>query len=397
VELVKKTTQLIVDGSNYEYYLPQGLADRDYVDLLKRACKGSIAAKDQLALLQFIQSIPPSTLNEMQRAVINLIMMETSTPKSNFMSGLSDMLGNGPPIIEVNKYFIDFGLKGRRAKSGIEIRDTITLEAKAGKLKYQFIIPDPEGHYSLNIEPTGGKLKSKELVEITFKLIMNEPLAMCDVVTMDIEGGAKHLFVVKARSEWSNFGCALTDTKVIMAEHSIYEGHPHKVPQVLIKLYDLLVSTHAFDTEEIFRKSLDEEKLTEARTQFDHDEKLHEMTPETISSLIKVWLRELPVRLLNVQERDVIDCDRLADCEKLLQFKISPSHRDIVLWILDLMVKVVQSKDNNRMNTKKLAIVMAPNMFPASQGTVNAEYLRKQAMVFTMLVDRRQQTIEDLI
>jgi hypothetical protein len=57
------------------------------------------------------------------------------------------------------------------------------------------------------------------------------------------------------------------------------------------------------------------------------------------------------------------------------------------------MCEVLKSSDANRMSSKKLAIVMAPNLFPLNAGVTNAEYLRKSAELVTFLFDERFKTL----
>lgn len=214
-------------------------------------------------------------------------------------------------------------------------------------------------------------------------MILNE------VIVLEIEGGFRHFFTINMSSEWSNFGAALSDYQ--MVEDAVIQGHPRMVPEPLSKLRMMFMQRDGLDTEEIFRKQVDDEQIMISRVQFDQKQRLEEMTPETITNLIKVWFRELPERLFDVTVDQVLACQTLEQMQNLFKSASEPAQQ-VALWLFDLMSGVVAHKDTNRMNSKKLSIIMAPNLFP-SLGSTNAVYLRKQADIFLQLLDNHVATV----
>jgi hypothetical protein len=201
---------------------------------------------------------------------------------------------------------------------------------------------------------------------------------------MEIEGGYKHFFCINASSEWSNFGSALEELEE--GETEIFPGLKRKIPKVLILMRQLLVEKNGLEVEEIFRKQVDEEKMMLSRAQFDQKNLLGEMTAEIVSNLIKIWFRELPVRIFDVDMAEVLACDSEQKTLELFE-KIQGKQREVALWFLDFMAEVLSKKEKNRMTSKKLGIVLAPNLFRLNNGGTNAECLRKQAEIFNILVE----------
>ena len=370
------------------YTIPPGLPQHDYFDLLKRSSLGNIAHSDQDMLFKFFLAIQPSVFFDLQRAAQDALAVEKNQNKG--------FLASAVPFVEVSKYTIDFKMKGRNIKLNEEVQESIVLEAKSGRFSFSLITGDNPAEYELKVDPSSGKMKAKELMKITFSLTFKRSRKVDEVVTLDIEGGTKHYFIVSANSEWSHFGADLSDPKVEFEEHEIYPSYPHRVPSCLVTMYTLMDELGALETEEIFRKQLTEETLAAARNRFDAQEKLEELTPEALSNLIKVWFRELPRRILNIDTESIMNCDTPEKCLQLLE-KVAPEQKDIALWIFDFMCKVVDLQEKNRMTAKKLAIVMAPNIFNTSTGgATNAKYLRKTSEIFTTVVESRLKIVHTL-
>jgi hypothetical protein len=283
-------------------------------------------------------------------------------------------------------------MKGRNVKLNEEVQESVMIEAKSGKFAFNLVTSDNPPEYILKVDPSNGKMKAKELLKVTFSLTFRRPKKVDELFTLDIEGGCKHFFIVTANSEWSIFGAELNDPKVEYEDHEIFPGHSHRVPSVLPNLFQLMEEAEAFDVEEIFRKQLTEEQLVAAKAQYDGQEKMDELTPEALSNLIKVWMRELPTRILSIDTESVMNCDSTEKCLQLME-KVAPERKEIALWIFDLMCKVVQHQEKNRMTSKKLGLVMAPNLFNNTTGATNANYLRKTSEIFTNVVESRLQLV----
>ncbi|KAI3630065.1 hypothetical protein MIR68_011500 [Amoeboaphelidium protococcarum] len=379
------------------YQLPSGLPDKDYVDLLRRALKNIIAPKDLDQMNKFLVALPPSKCLGFQKAVQDSLSERSasSSPtkgRSSFAS-FTDSLKSLPADVQLNKCNLDFGLKGRALKLGEQCTDTITVSLVQGKqCKLAVKMPDTHPAVSLKVDQQLVKLKSKEKVEFNFTIAVKRPIIVSEVIQLDVEGGNKWFITVNITSEWSNFGASLSDSKMEKVEHGIFSDRKYTVPKALVKLRNLLKDCNGFTTEEIFRKQIDEEKMMVARSHFDQHSALNDLTAESVSNLIKIFVRELPERPIDLAVEQVLTGNTTQLRDQLMQDK-AKADKQVLLWIIDLMCEVLKSSDANRMSSKKLAIVMAPNLFPLNAGVTNAEYLRKSAELVTFLFDERFKTL----
>jgi hypothetical protein len=202
---------------------------------------------------------------------------------------------------------------------------------------------------------------------------------------------------VSVSSEPSEFGLPINESELM---DDIIMGRKHcGVPKTLYQLRQMFLQRNGLNVEEIFRRQIDEENLVLLRRQFDQRQSLDQLTAEQLSMLIKLWFRELPDRLFDdaaVGESKpinqlILECDSE---EKALQIYNNPelcrpACRQVLDWILDLLHEVVQNRDQNRMTSKKIAIVMAPNLLPSQPEQLNAELMRKKADFINYLLSTR--------
>ena len=93
-----------------------------------------------------------------------------------------------------------------------------------------------------------------------------------------------------------------------------------------------------------------------------------------LATIIKVWFRMMPVKLLSVvSPAEITSCSTGAQCMQVLQ-RFPAAHKGVVLWLLDLMADVADQQESNKMNERALAIVMAPNLYdaPATDNPLDA-------------------------
>ncbi len=82
-----------------------------------------------------------------------------------------------------------------------------------------------------------------------------------------------------------------------------------------------------------------------------------------IANLIKVWFRELPVKILDsITPEALMGSADMDGCLSLFHGMPQPE-QGILLWLLDLLCKVVLKEETNKMGVKNLAIVFGPNLF----------------------------------
>ncbi|KAL8115567.1 hypothetical protein AgCh_022173 [Apium graveolens] len=83
---------------------------------------------------------------------------------------------------------------------------------------------------------------------------------------------------------------------------------------------------------------------------------------EHVSSTDQAWFRELPAGLLDtLSPEQVMRCQTEEDCSALLNL-LPPTEAALLNWAINLMADVVQQEHLNKMNTRNIAMVFAPNM-----------------------------------
>lgn len=87
-----------------------------------------------------------------------------------------------------------------------------------------------------------------------------------------------------------------------------------------------------------------------------------EMDVHCLAGLIKAWFRELPSGVLDgLCPQQVLECK--ADEEYIdLVNQLNPTESALLNWAVDLMADVVEHENLNKMNSRNIAMVFAPNM-----------------------------------
>ena len=141
-------------------------------------------------------------------------------------------------------------------------------------------------------------------------------------------------------------------------------GYSARIPTVLIQLRAYLIQMGGLAVEGIFRLACDGEEavlVKKALNEGRFDGRCKDV--HVIASLIKVWYRELPVRLLDgVDSRQVEAVEASEGVERVLKL-MQEVQQALLCWLLDVCVEVVRQKDVNLMGSKSLGIVWSPNLF----------------------------------
>ena len=92
----------------------------------------------------------------------------------------------------------------------------------------------------------------------------------------------------------------------------------------------------------------------------------------------------MPQVLDSIHPEKMIALNDEESCLAIMKSIASP-HRDVFLWMLDLMCLVVAEKSVNKMNAQNCAIVMGPNLFSTSvDGNPMQALMLSQKAVFFM-------------
>ena len=143
-----------------------------------------------------------------------------------------------------------------------------------------------------------------------------------------------------------------------------------KIPVVLHMLKSALVEMHGLREEGIFRITPDPNTIVQVTDELNSCPSAipsaAASNPHILASLIKLWFRGMPDKLLSaVPIQDIFACKTDSDCIRLLR-KFPAGKRDLLLWVLDLMSDVTRFSAENRMTNDAIAIVLCPNLVDQS-------------------------------
>jgi hypothetical protein len=115
----------------------------------------------------------------------------------------------------------------------------------------------------------------------------------------------------------------------------------------------------------IFRLAPDRDVCDWTKKQMNRGEYDGEAPVNVLANLIKVFYRELNPNLLNIVDEDLLTVASTMDPDTVGLFiqEFPEPNKSALLWLLDLMAKIVLHESENRMGVKNMAIVMSPNLF----------------------------------
>eukprot|EP00516_Mucochytrium_quahogii_P009810 CAMPEP_0203775296 /NCGR_PEP_ID=MMETSP0099_2-20121227/5976_1 /ASSEMBLY_ACC=CAM_ASM_000209 /TAXON_ID=96639 /ORGANISM=" , Strain NY0313808BC1" /LENGTH=434 /DNA_ID=CAMNT_0050673905 /DNA_START=707 /DNA_END=2011 /DNA_ORIENTATION=+ len=185
-----------------------------------------------------------------------------------------------------------------------------------------------------------------------------------------------------------NFGATLTSQPRIHLG-----GYSERIPTILVLLGRDLRRRNGFGTEGLFRISPSRTEQSKIRALLCESSSEGNTTsaiencvdPHVLAALIKEWCRMLDGSILGCLERgdlELLSEDRFeveppspVAAQKyrdlLYGDKFIPeANRAVLLWILDLMTKVVAEKDKNRMGIRAVATCFAPSLYVVDEPLV---------------------------
>ena len=143
------------------------------------------------------------------------------------------------------------------------------------------------------------------------------------------------------------------------------------IPRVLIQMRHYLEEQGGLDVEGIFRIAANETEMPTVRAALNSGTFVSCNDINCISTLIKVFFRQLPRPLLaDIPTETILNVKKEADSRAAVQ-QMSTSAKDLLMWVVDLMCSVVAHGTTNKMTAQSCAIVMGPNLFAAENVSGN--------------------------
>ncbi|KAI9209571.1 uncharacterized protein BJ171DRAFT_484443 [Polychytrium aggregatum] len=381
---------------------------RDKLDLGRRYCTESLATEELDTLWGYLFSLSGPELVRFQQ----LVQAEVAgTPRwQSEQSGL----------IECNRYRIDFRLPQKTVATGILLIDSVEIALKGGgQCRYELVSPPSNPDYLLNVSPTSGKLKALKGSElITFKVLCHAPCKVRQVVTLRVEGGPSHWFLVglEAEGETRPPSALPEETSGLINEprqlslsfdvfrdpsrlvrSCVFVGHPHEIPGELAVLSKTLTREPSYlRAEGLFYDNGD---VTEVRRLLEGKGTYRSHDCFATATAIKRMLQVHPL-LQPLASEVVAGCQGEGDVMSVLSL-LPPRYQDWLLWVVDLMIAVGdaragQSGISSVAAYKGVAAAMIPSLCkpggPPRQDTQHIAVVQRAAefLYLAMIVRARQ-------
>ena len=142
-------------------------------------------------------------------------------------------------------------------------------------------------------------------------------------------------------------------------------GYACRIPVVLVELQrGLRQSDGGLRAEGVFRVAPDAEECSRVKRSMDKGERLTSRDVYVIANLIKIWFRDLPGKKV-LDEVDAAAMGAASDAEAVgrVVAGMSELYGSLFAWLLDVCCEVVRCGEWNKMTSKALGIVFAPNLF----------------------------------
>ncbi|KAI3444363.1 hypothetical protein Pfo_001028 [Paulownia fortunei] len=141
-----------------------------------------------------------------------------------------------------------------------------------------------------------------------------------------------------------------------------YDHRGNSVPTILLRMQSRLYSEGGLQAEGIFRINAENSQEENVRNQLNKGVVPYGIDVHCLSGLIKAWFRELPSGVLDsLTPEQVMHCNTEEECTLLVKL-LPPTEAALLDWAINLMTDVVQHEHQNKMNSRNIAMVFAPNM-----------------------------------
>nr|VDC65205.1 unnamed protein product [Brassica rapa] len=141
-----------------------------------------------------------------------------------------------------------------------------------------------------------------------------------------------------------------------------YDSRGNCVPVILLLLQSRLYDQGGLQVEGIFRITGENSEEEYVREQLNKGMIPDGIDVHCLAGLIKAWFRELPRGVLDpLPSEQVLQCESDEDFVKVVRL-LPQTEASLLNWAINLMADVVQFENVNKMNSRNLALVFAPNM-----------------------------------
>ncbi|KAF8088850.1 hypothetical protein N665_0528s0008 [Sinapis alba] len=141
-----------------------------------------------------------------------------------------------------------------------------------------------------------------------------------------------------------------------------YDTRGNIVPTILLMMQSHLYSRGGLRVEGIFRINGENAQEEYIREELNKGVIPDNIDVHCLASLIKAWFRELPTGVLDsLSPEQVMESESEEECVELVRL-LPSTEASLLDWSINLMADVVEMEHLNKMNTRNIAMVFAPNM-----------------------------------
>eukprot|EP00924_Labyrinthula_sp_SR-Ha-C_P005362 augustus_masked-scaffold_1-processed-gene-29.67-mRNA-1 protein AED:0.38 eAED:0.44 QI:0/-1/0/1/-1/1/1/0/338 len=144
-----------------------------------------------------------------------------------------------------------------------------------------------------------------------------------------------------------------------------------KVPVILGLLLERFVELDGLSAEGVFRLAPDGQECAKIKSLINSGQVKQALSTSRdvhiFANLIKQFFRDLdPCLLKNLSPEEIMKLNLDEFNPEAFLTKLNKNEYDSIVWLLELLANVALRKDINRMSSKNLAIVLAPNLYTRS-------------------------------
>ncbi|XP_052174270.1 rho GTPase-activating protein 5-like [Diospyros lotus] len=178
-----------------------------------------------------------------------------------------------------------------------------------------------------------------------------------------------------------------------------FDSRGNSVPTILLMMQRRLYAQGGLQAEGIFRINAENSQEEYVREQLNHGIVPDNMDMHCLAGLIKAWFRELPNGLLDsLSPEDVMQAQSEQECARLVR-QLPPTEASLLDWAINLMADVAQLESANKMNSRNVAMVFAPNMTQMADPLTALMYAVQVMNFLRTLIDKtlreREETVVD--
>jgi len=182
--------------------------------------------------------------------------------------------------------------------------------------------------------------------------------ARSTVLKCDPAPGRTKMLTVRISRDRGKFGISLDDPEIDL---EYVDGYSWPIPHLLVMLQKKLMTLGVHE-QGIFRVAANKLDAAVARELLEVGADITNIPNcdiHVVTSLLKIWFRELPNRILSLEFLENAGSDVKAAVQSLKDPELS-----VLVWLLDMCATVAKQEEKNKMTARNLAIVWAPNIFP---------------------------------